>query len=112
MGLLETLAPKAPPLHLDRDGVMRVGGTRVTLDTVIGAYEDGATAEQIVLQYDSLRLPDVYAVIGYYLDNRTEVEEYLRRRQQEAEAVRRQVEARTPQAGIRDRLQARLRPQG
>jgi hypothetical protein len=49
MGLLETLVPKAPPLHLDADGVMRVGGTRVTLDTVVGAYEEGATIEDILV---------------------------------------------------------------
>jgi uncharacterized protein (DUF433 family) len=112
MGLLETLVPKAPPLQLDADGVMRVGGTRVTLDTVIGAYEDGATADEILMQYDALRLPDVYAVISYYLENRAEVEAYLARRQQQAEEVRRQVEARSPQAGIRERLLARRLPNG
>src|SRR5689334_12802880 len=84
MGLAETLAPKPPPLHIDVDGVMRVGGTRVTLDTGIAAYQEGADAEEIVLQYDSLCLPDVHAVISYYLENRAEVTEYLRRRQQQA----------------------------
>jgi len=112
MGLLETLVPKPPPIHLDADNVMRVGGTRVTLDTVIGAYEEGATAEEIVMQYDSLRLPDVHAVISYYLENRAEVEAYLTRRRQQAEEVRRQVEARSPQVGIRERLLARRRPNG
>ena len=40
-----------PPLALDADGVARVGGTRVTLDTVIGAYKRGVTAEMIVDRY-------------------------------------------------------------
>ena len=67
MGLTETLIAEPPPLHEDQDGVVRVGGTRVTLDTVVEAYEEGATPEEIVLQYSSLKLSDVYATIGYYL---------------------------------------------
>jgi uncharacterized protein (DUF433 family) len=53
------------PLKTDVDGVVRVGNTRVTLDTVIIAFKEGATAEEIVSQYPSLLLADVYAVIGY-----------------------------------------------
>ena len=55
------------PLAVDHDGVMRVGGTRVTLATIVTAFHEGATAETIVQQYPSLTLADVYAVIGYYL---------------------------------------------
>jgi len=95
------------PLETDADGVVRVGGTRVTLDTVVAAFDEGATAEEIVQQYPSLRLADVYAVIGYYLQRRPEVEAYLRERQQQADAVRRQNEARFDPQGVRDRLLAR-----
>jgi uncharacterized protein (DUF433 family) len=108
--LIETLAPKAPPLRLDADGVLRVGGTRVTLDSVIGAYEAGATAEAIATQYDSLSLRDIYGTITYYLENPDEVATYLRQQQEEAADVRRQFEARSPQAGIRERLLARRQP--
>jgi uncharacterized protein (DUF433 family) len=107
MGLMESMGAEPPPLQLDAEGVVRVGGTRVTLDTVIGAFEDGASAEEIVLQYSSLSLADVYTVIGYYLRHRGEVEEYLREQRRQAEEVRRQNEARFPQAGIRERLLAR-----
>jgi uncharacterized protein (DUF433 family) len=112
MGLIETLAPKAPPLRLDADGVLRVGGTRVTLDTVIDAFEEGAAAEEIVMQYDSVSLHDIYAAIAYYLENREEVAAYLRQQQEHAAEVRRQIEARSPQAGIRERLLARRGPDG
>jgi uncharacterized protein (DUF433 family) len=108
--LIETLAPKAPPLRLDADGILRVGGTRVTLDSVIGAYEQGATAEAIATQYDSLALRDIYGAITYYLENPEEVAAYLRQQQEEAAEVRRQFEARSPQAGIRERLAARRQP--
>lgn len=42
------VVPDPVPLDTDRDGVFRVGGTRVTLDTVVGAFTDGATPEEIV----------------------------------------------------------------
>jgi len=102
-----SLTPTSPPLIVDADGVARVGGTRVTLDTVIGAYQDGASPEEIVLSYDSLDLADVHAVIAYYLRNRRTVEGYLSRRQQVAEAVRRENEQRWPARDIRERLLAR-----
>lgn len=95
------------PLHMNLDGVVLVGGTRVTLDTVVGAFTDGATPEEIVQQYPSLNLADIYAVLGYYLRHRAEVDVYLHRRQQQAEQVRQQNEARFPMVGIRERLLAR-----
>ena len=57
----------AIPLAKDAHGVYRVGGTRVTLDIVVRAFNRGATAEEIVQEFPSLQLPDVYQVIGYYL---------------------------------------------
>jgi len=95
------------PLETDADGVIRVGGTRVRLDTVIFAYKEGATPEEIVEQYTSLKLADVYVVIGYYLKYRDEVETYLLKRQEEREQVRQMNEARLDPSGIRDRLLAR-----
>jgi uncharacterized protein (DUF433 family) len=59
------------PLKTDVDGVVRVGNTRVTLDTVVDAFREGATAEEIVSRYPSLLLADVYAVIGYYLQQQS-----------------------------------------
>lgn len=96
-------------IETDASGVIRVGGTRVTLDTLVAAFNEGATAEEIVQQYPSLELGDVYAVIGYYLHNRAEVEQYLERRREEASLVRRENEARFDPEGIRDRLLFRRR---
>ena len=107
MALLEALVAQPPPLELDEDGVLRVGGTRVRLDTVIGAFHNGSSAEEILLKYPSLRLTDIYAVITYYLWHRAEVEAYLEERRRIAEEVRRENEARFPPQGVRDRLVAR-----
>jgi uncharacterized protein (DUF433 family) len=95
------------PLNAGDDGVIRVAGTRVTLDTVVAAFQQGATPEEIVQQYDSLDLGDVYAVIGYYLRRRSEVETYLREGQNQSEKVRRENESRFNPTGLRDRLLAR-----
>lgn len=95
------------PLATDPDGVVRVSGTRVTLDTVVTAFAEGLTAEEIVYEYSTLSLADVYVVLGYYLRRRAEVEAYLRERRRQADAVRRQNEARFDPQGIRDRLLAR-----
>ena len=104
-----TLAPATEviPLQVDAGGVARIGGTRVTLDTVIAAFSDGATAEEIAQQYPSLNLADVYYVIGYYLRRPSEVEAYLRERKAQAEVVRDQNETRFDPQGVRDRLLAR-----
>jgi uncharacterized protein (DUF433 family) len=95
------------PLRTDDDGVVRVGETRVTLDTVVGAFVEGSAAEEIVLRYPSLALADVYAVLGYYLRHRADVEVYLQQRSAHAKVVREQNERRTDPIGIRERLVAR-----
>lgn len=89
------------PLHLDADRVLRVGGTRVPLETVIEAFEAGATPEEIAQDFSVLRLDDLYAVITYYLRHRGEVSTYLERRRAQADAVRRKVETRWPQPNHR-----------
>ena len=90
-------------------GVLRVGNSRISLDTVIIAFGQGATPEQIVEDYDSLELTEVYAVISYYLQNREEVENYLANRKVERDDLRRQIESRSNPQGIRERLLARRR---
>jgi uncharacterized protein (DUF433 family) len=97
------------PLRTDSDGVVRVGNTRVTLETVIGSFLDGATAEEIASQYPSLGLADVYAVIAYYLRRKQDVDAYLQRQQEIANKIRSQNELRFDPTGVRQRLLARRR---
>jgi uncharacterized protein (DUF433 family) len=95
------------PLEMHPDGVVRVGGTRVTLHSVVAAFSQGATAEEIAQRYPSVSLADIYAVIAYYLRRRSDVEDYLQRRRDRASAVRRANEGRFDPEGVRDRLLAR-----
>jgi len=95
------------PVETDADGVIRVSKTRVTLDTIVIAFNDGATAEEITQQYPSVPLADVYSVIGYYLRRSSDVNAYLNRRQQQAEQVQKENEIRFNPVGVRERLIAR-----
>jgi uncharacterized protein (DUF433 family) len=106
------VASEPVPLKIDADGAVRVGNTRVTLDTLVDAFCEGATAEEIVQQYPSLLLEDVYSVIGYYLRRRGDVEAYLRQRENVAARVRQENEARFDPQGVRERLLARRAKQG
>ncbi|MBI5669498.1 MAG: DUF433 domain-containing protein [Chloroflexi bacterium] len=100
------------PIALSAEGVIRVGGTRVTLDTIVHAFNRGMSAEEIVIAYPAVSLADVYDVIAYYLRHQDEVAAYIREREKRAETVRRAVEARHPEmAGIRARLLARREAQ-
>lgn len=109
MSLLDELPAHPAPLRADADGVIRVGSSRVTLDTVASAFRNGCTAEEIAMKYPSLDLTDIYATIAYYLWNRAEIDAYLTQREAEAGAVRAEVEQRQPSADIRERLLARKR---
>ena len=100
------------PLITDAYGVVRISKTRVTLDTVVTAFLEGATAEEIKEQYPSLQLSDIYSAIGYYLRHQAEVGVYLRDRQQLASEVQREAERRFHPIGVRDRLLARRNQQG
>ena len=84
------MQPIPLPLTPGKDGVARVSGTRVTLDTLVRAFIRGATAEEIAQQYPSVALSDVYATISYYLQNREDVEKYLEKRHKHARTVKRE----------------------
>jgi uncharacterized protein (DUF433 family) len=95
------------PLRLDEGGVVRVGNCRVSLDLIVEQYESGMTAEDMVRAYDTLALPDVHAVIAYYLRHRDDVKSYLKRREQQADALRAKVEAERPRISRADLLARR-----
>jgi uncharacterized protein (DUF433 family) len=95
------------PIAADADGVYRVGRTRLTLDTVVAAFHDGATPEEIVQQYPAIELEHAYSVIGYYLRHQAEVDAYLSARADSAARVRSETERAHPPQGLRERLMAR-----
>lgn len=111
--VLMTLAivAESAPLKANEDGVILVGKTRVTLDTIVAVFDRGATAEEIVYRYPSLNLADVYATIAFYLKHQSEVEAYLQQRRQRSQEIREMNQARFDPQGLRDRLLARRNEQ-
>jgi uncharacterized protein (DUF433 family) len=107
------LPAEVPPIYEDASGAWRVGESRVLLELVIRAFQDGATPETIVQRYSTLALPDVYAVIAYYLRHAGEIEAYLAQREQKAaEVLRRIEEHQADLSEIRARLLASRQPCG
>lgn len=100
------------PLWQDPPGVLRVGGSRVLLELVIHAYQQGESPEGIVEMYPALELGDVFAVIAYYLAHRAEVDEYMRLCDEAAAAVRCKIEASQRSGPTKDELLARARTKG
>jgi uncharacterized protein (DUF433 family) len=99
------LEQEIPPLHEDPTGAIRVGNSRVLLETVIRAFQDGAAPESIVHRYSSLSLSDTYNVIGYYLRHQETVEAYLHQREQLAESVQQKLSNIQPDlSSMRSRL--------
>jgi uncharacterized protein (DUF433 family) len=96
-------------VHEDEHGVLRVGATRVMLDSVVAAFQQGHSPETIRQQYPALSLEEVYGSIAYYLANLGEVNAYLRRQ----DAVWNEWRARCEQrpSPVVERLRA-LRPTG
>ena len=99
--------PEPVPLVEDEHGAWRVGGTRVTLKTVVAAFDRGDTAEEIHEQYPTVALGDVYAVLTYFVRHRELVQSYLDERTRLGVEVQARAESEFPPDGLRARLLAR-----
>jgi uncharacterized protein (DUF433 family) len=98
------------PLRVDESGVIRVSDTRITLDVLLGYLLSGVPPEDIVSDewYPTLSLADVHGVLAYYYRHQAEVDEYLRRRREEADRLQSTIEATQPTfAEVKARLLAR-----
>jgi uncharacterized protein (DUF433 family) len=111
LNVMVEITAETIPLHADAHGVFRVAGTRVSLDSLVYAFLEGASPETIADQYDALALADIYLVLGFYLRHTAEVDQYLQEQQRAGEAIRAEWEERFPNTGLRQRLLVRKRLQ-
>jgi uncharacterized protein (DUF433 family) len=102
----------AVPLREEPAGVLRVGESRVLLELVIRAYQRGVSPQEIVRMYDSVALGDVFAVLAYYLAHPADIDEYLHKCEEDAQAVRRKVEESQPVGPGKEELLARAGSSG
>jgi uncharacterized protein (DUF433 family) len=91
-------------VRVDENGVLRVGATRVMLDSIVAAFQQGHSPETIRQQYLALSLEEVYGSIAYYLAHIEEVNAYLQRQ----DAVWREWQARSEErpSPVVERLRA------
>lgn len=61
----------------ERYGGLFVAGTRVSLDSVVVCFHEGASPGGIVQSFPALNLSQVYGAIAYYLENEKAVDEYI-----------------------------------
>lgn len=71
------------------DGAYRVGGTRVTLDSLVYLFREGISTESMVESYSALTLEQVHGALAFYLANQAAVDEYIVEGQRLAEAEHR-----------------------
>jgi len=98
-----SLPDQKVPLTPEPDGALFVTGTRVSLHSLVGMYEEGASPEEIAYEYDSVSLADVYSVLAYYLMNRDAVRAELAELERRSEGAARRCENSFP-----DDLRAKL----
>jgi uncharacterized protein (DUF433 family) len=88
-------------------GVLKVGDTRVSLDTVVIEFNKGADAAEIQKMFDSMSLAQVHSAIAYYLHNKEAVDRYLANRQVSRAKMRNEIETAFPPKVTREMLLAR-----
>src|SRR5713101_1034831 len=64
-----------------------VTATRISLDSVVYAFNRGDSQERILEEFPLLeKLSRVYGAIAFYLDHKAEIDKYLEQTQREFEA--------------------------
>ncbi|MGI8741248.1 MAG: DUF433 domain-containing protein [Bryobacteraceae bacterium] len=76
----------------ERDGNYYVAGTRISLDSIVHAFRLGESPETICLNFELLRLEEVYGAIAYYLANQADMSAYLIRQDEKWAAGKRNAE--------------------
>ncbi|HEY7126825.1 MAG TPA: DUF433 domain-containing protein [Ktedonobacterales bacterium] len=103
-----------------REGVYRIRGSRVSLDSIVIFWHQGETPEELQEDFPTLTLAQVYGAIAYYLDHKEQIDQYLAENKAQAQAQRAAAEAANPEwyakmrqrmAEARKRLETETTPQ-
>lgn len=78
------------------EGVYRVAGSRVSLDSLVYAFWDGKSAETIAQSFPTLTLEQVYGAIAFYLKHRTAIDAYLQQGRHDYEMQRQEAREADP----------------
>lgn len=101
------------PLEQNEQGVIRVSGTRVSLDSILHAYyNEGATAEEIVMQFPTCLIENIYTIISWALNNPKFVNEYLDTQKKHRKTLENEIRISYPSNDLRSRLLIRSQKSG
>ena len=89
-----------------RDGGYWIKGTRISLDSIVCEFNDGAPPESIRRSFSLLSLEQIYGAITFYLSRRQDIDDYLAESEVELEQKGREINARARAASpeLFDRL--------
>ena len=73
-------------------GSLRIGGTRMTVNQIVTLHNQGLSAEQIVEQYPHRTLGEIYCVLAWYYEHKSEFDAELAVEAVEDEAVVREMQ--------------------
>ena len=104
--------PEDAPLYRDGRGTVRVAESNVLLDIVVGTFNQGCSAEEISHQYPTASVTAVKGVLAYYQENKNEVDEYLRIRQERGDKIRKYFQSQPEYIEWLKRFKERVREKG
>ena len=105
--MLDEFEVVSVPLMKNTQGVIQVVGTRVSLDSIMQAYYEGATAEEITLRFPSCRLEKIYTILSWALNHVDEVSHYLTSQEKKRQKLEDEIRRTSTAPSIRERLIAR-----
>lgn len=94
-------------VRVDEGGGLKVANSRVSLDSVVYAFNRGEDAAEIQRNFDTLTLAEVHAAISYYLHYKAKVDKYLEEQDALFERLRAESNARPEVRQMRDKIYAR-----
>lgn len=98
------------PLILSDDGAIRIKGTGLPVDRIIYLHNQGEIPEAIYESFpsDGYTIANIYAIIAYYLSNKSKFDKYLAKREKEAEKIRKEIESQPQYKEKREKLHKKI----
>ena len=79
--------PESQYLEENEYGALRIKGTRVGIEPVVVAFQEGDSPERIAQEFPTVTLAQVYGAIAYYLDNKHRIDDDMAESQREVEKI-------------------------
>ena len=104
----QIIFPEEVPLTQWQNGTIRVIGSRVSLDTIIGRMQVGDTPEEIHEGFPTVTLAQINTIIDWYFNNQVEADQYLQEEEAEAERILTELESQPEYIARREELRRRI----